>query len=62
MLAQAADAPLRVVGDDDDPLRRGDERAVGLGLEQVRRREAGVGAHSVDAEEEHVEVQRRGSP
>ena len=56
--AQAADAPLRVVGDDDDPRRRGDERAVGLGLEQVRRREAGVGAHAVHAEEEHVEVQR----
>ena len=47
-----------VVGDDDEPLRRGDERAVGLGLEQVRRRQAGVGGDAVHAEEEHVEVQR----
>ena len=40
MLHEAADAPLRVVGDDDEPRRGRDQRLVGLGLEQVRRREA----------------------
>ena len=55
---QAADAPFRVIGDRDDPAGRGDQRLVGLGLEQVRRREARVGAHAVHAHEEHVDVQR----
>ena len=40
------------------PLRRRDQRLVGLGLEQVRRREARVLAHSVHAHEEHVDVER----
>ena len=50
-------APLRVVGDDDDALGGGEVRLVGLALEQVRGREAGVDAHAVDAEEEHVDVE-----
>ena len=56
--AQAPHAPLRVVGDDDEPLGASDQRAVGLGLEQVRRREAGVLGHAVHAHEQHVDVQR----
>ena len=53
-----AHSPLRVVGDDDELLGRSDQRPVGLRLEQVRRREAGVLGHAVDAHEQHVDVQR----
>ena len=55
---QSDGVPLGVVGDDDEALRRLDERPVRLRLEQVRRRVAGPLGHAVDAEEHLVEVQR----
>jgi hypothetical protein len=54
---QSAHPPLRVIGDDDDTFGRGEVRLVGLALEQVGRREAGIDGHAVHAHEEHVDVQ-----
>ena len=56
-LAQAAHAPLRVVGDDDDAGRAREERLIRLRLEEVGRREARVRAHAVHAHEEGVDVE-----
>ena len=53
---QPDDAPLRVVGDDDDLASGSDEKTVRLGLEQVRRREARVEVDAVDPEDERVDV------
>ncbi len=54
--AEPSHSPLGVVGDDDDTFGRGKVRLVRLALEQVRRREAGVDADAVHAEEQHVDV------
>ena len=48
---------LRVVGDDDDPPGAGDQRPVGLGLDQVGGREPGPLVDAVHAQEERVDVQ-----
>ena len=56
--AHPDDAPLGVVGDDDEPPAGLDERPVGLGLQQVRGREPGARVHAVDAHEHEVEVDR----
>ena len=56
--AEPADAPLRVVGDDDDALRDRDERPVGLGLEQVRGGQTALEGNPVDAHEEQVDMER----
>jgi len=47
-----------VVGDHDHPLGALDQRPVRLGLEQVRRGEAGVARHPVNAGEQDVDMQR----
>ena len=56
--AEAAHAPLRVVGDDHDALGRRQVRLIGLALEQVRGGEAGIDGHPVHPHEEDVDVQR----
>ena len=55
---QADHAPLGVVGQDDDPARHLDERAVGLRFGEVRRGEPDLGVDAGTAEEHGVEVQR----
>ena len=48
------DAPLRVVGDDDEPPAGLDEGPVGLRLQQVGGGEPGLLVHAVDADEHEV--------
>ena len=59
--AHAGDAPLGVIGGDDESATGLDEGLVGLRLEQVRRGEAGSLGHAVDAQEDdvHVDVAQR---
>ena len=54
--ADADDAPLRMVGDDDQPAAGLDERPVRVGLEEVRAGEPGMRVHAVDADEHEVHV------
>ena len=56
--ADPDDAPLRVIGDDDETAARLDERPVRLRLEQVRAGEAGTRIHAVHADEDEVDVDR----
>ena len=56
-LGEPDDAPLGVIGDHHQPAGRLDQRAVGLGLQQVRRGQAGALVDAVHAHDHHVHVQ-----
>src|SRR5690606_9477632 len=55
--AEADGVPLGVIGQHDQPPPRGDEGAVGVGFEHVRRGEPCGDVDAVHTEEDQVEVE-----